>query len=203
MITGEGHGAMSSTGSDGLVRDGSRPEGGGMAQDDQREHQHDANDANDDSDLVELARSVIDANRYMVLGTADADGLPHVSPVYFTPVRHRDLYWVSSPRSRHSANVASRPEVSIVVFDSQVPIGGAQAVYMAARAELVPDAELEECARVFSGRYPELKEFGPDDLRAPADLRLYRARVHEHSVLVRGSDPRRGRGVDSRFVVQL
>jgi len=160
-------------------------------------------DADDLSDLEELARSVIDANKYMVLGTADGDGLPHVSPVYFTPDRHRDLYWVSSPESRHSKNIASRPEVSIVVFDSQVPIGGAKAVYMAARAELVPDHELEQRARFYCGRYPELRTFGPDDLRSPADLRLYRARVHEHSVLVRGSDPKRGRGVDSRFVVQL
>jgi nitroimidazol reductase NimA-like FMN-containing flavoprotein (pyridoxamine 5'-phosphate oxidase superfamily) len=156
-----------------------------------------------DEDLEEMARRVIDANKYLVLATAGPDGTPWVSPVYFTPDGYGDLYWVSSPESRHSANVASRPEVSIVVFDSQVPIGGAEAVYLVARAELVPDEEIEACARTFCGRYPELEQFTADQLRPPADLRLYRARVSEHSVLVRGSDPERGRGTDSRYVVTL
>ena len=40
------------------------------------------------------------------------------------------LFWVSSPQARHSRNLAARPQVSIVVFDSQVPVGSAAAVYM-------------------------------------------------------------------------
>ena len=33
--------------------------------------------------LNDLARTIIDANRYMALGTAGADGHPWVSPVWF------------------------------------------------------------------------------------------------------------------------
>jgi uncharacterized protein YhbP (UPF0306 family) len=153
--------------------------------------------------LSTRARAVIDANKYLTLGTADADGRPWAAPVYFTPDGYTHLYWISSPEARHSRNIAVRPEVCVVVFDSQVAIGGAEAVYFAATAGLVPDDELEQCARLYSSRLPELKGFPPDELRAPAAFRLYRATITEASVLVRGGDPELGTGVDSRLVVDL
>jgi hypothetical protein len=153
--------------------------------------------------LERMARRVIDANKYMTLATADDAGMPWASPVYYTPEGYDVFYWASSPDSVHSRNLAGRPELSIVIFDSQVPIGAAEAVYMVASADIVPDVELERCAAAYGSRFPELREFAPDELRAPAELRLYRARVAEHSVLVRGGDPEFGRGVDTRVVVSL
>lgn len=150
-----------------------------------------------------IARAVIDANKYMTLATADAAGRPWASPVYYTPDGYDVFYWASSPDARHSRNLAQRPDLGLVIFDSTVPIGGAQAVYMAARAELVPYDELAGCAELYVSRFPELRRFGPDELRAPAALRLYRATVAEHSVLVGGGDPDYGRGVDTRLTVTL
>jgi nitroimidazol reductase NimA-like FMN-containing flavoprotein (pyridoxamine 5'-phosphate oxidase superfamily) len=155
-------------------------------------------------ELEARARDLIDTNRYLTLGTADRDGRPWVSPVYYTPVGYATFYWVSSPEARHSRNLALRPDVSMVVFDSRAPIGAAEAVYMAARAEEVPEGELaEQSSRAFRPRFPGIRGFGPDELRQPAPLRLYRATVTEHSVLIRGSDPTHGRGVDSRLAVTL
>ena len=68
----------------------------------------------------------------MMLGTADEDGQPWVTPVWFAREGYDELYWVSEPRPRHSRNIAVRPQMSIVVFDSQVPVGSAAAVYMQA-----------------------------------------------------------------------
>ena len=53
-----------------------------------------------------------------------------------------DFYWVSSPEAHHSRNVLERPEVQIVIFDSSVAVGHAEAVYLSARARAVPEAEL-------------------------------------------------------------
>ncbi len=156
-----------------------------------------------DPRLVAMARRIIDDNRYVTLGTADGNGNPWVTPVFFTPVDHREIYWVSSPDSTHSRNLAVRPQVRLVVFDSTVPVGQAEAVYMAARAGLVPDEEIRDCAAAFSARLPGLREFGVDDLTGGASLRLYRALVTEHSVLIRGGDPTYGRELDSREVVTL
>jgi hypothetical protein len=56
----------------------------------------------DDTALRDIAHGVLDANRYLVLGTIEQDGRPRVSPVYFTHDDYRRLYWVSSPASTHS-----------------------------------------------------------------------------------------------------
>lgn len=153
--------------------------------------------------LETVARNVIDANMYMVLATANTDGRPWVSPVYFTPDGYTDFYWVSSPEALHSRNIADRPDVSIVVFDSQVAIGDAEAVYLSAAAEQVNEHELDRCVEVFNSRVPEVADIGPEQLRPPGPLRLYRATVTEVSILIRGSDPEHGRGVDSRMPLQL
>ena len=86
-------------------------------------------------DLEATARSIIESNLYMVLGTADESGQPWVSPVYYAAEGYADFYWISSPDARHSRNLAARPHIRIVVFDSQVPIDTGQGVYMAAVAE--------------------------------------------------------------------
>lgn len=148
-----------------------------------------------------MARRILDSNRYMVMATVSDDGRPWVTPVYFTPHNYREMYWVSDPEAAHSRNIAQRPDASIVVFDSSVPIGAAEAVYMSAAAEEVEPSP-EVCSVAFHPRF-EAKSFNPEDLRAPARLRLYRASVAQWWVLIRGSDPVWGRGTDTRLEVSL
>jgi hypothetical protein len=107
-----------------------------------------------------------------------------VSPVWFAlvPGGYRELFWVSDPRARHSRNLAARPEVAIVIFDSHAT-GGWNAVYLSATAEQLED--VDEGIEVFSRRSEE-KGFGPwgrDRVVAPARHRLYRATALEHFVL--------------------
>src|SRR6202000_2951329 len=103
-------------------------------------------------------------------------------PVYYTADRGTHFYWVSRPESRHAGNIAVRPEVGIVIYDSQVPVGRAEAVYLAAHAELVGEADIERCAAIFRGTLPDLAAFVPERLRAPHPLRLYRAEIRDASV---------------------
>ena len=49
------------------------------------------------SDHVALARGIVDAGLYMVLGTADAHGRPWVSPVYFASQSYREYFWGLRP----------------------------------------------------------------------------------------------------------
>jgi uncharacterized protein YhbP (UPF0306 family) len=144
-----------------------------------------------DQDLAAVARGIIDANLYMVLGTADEAGRPWVSPVYYAAAGRTEFYWVSSPEARHSRNLGTRPQLSIVVFDSQVPIGTGQGVYMSAVAEELTGADLERGIDIFSrssvghGGH----EWTVEDVRPPSLYRLYRATASEHSVLDPGSHP--------------
>jgi nitroimidazol reductase NimA-like FMN-containing flavoprotein (pyridoxamine 5'-phosphate oxidase superfamily) len=137
------------------------------------------------SDPDAVARILIDSNMYMALGTADETGRPWVSPVYYAADRYTDFYWVSGPDTTHSRNLATRADVSIVIFDSQAPIGTGQAVYMLASAEEVTSAELQHGIDVFSRRSKAHGErkWTLDDVRQPAFHRLYRATAAQHWVL--------------------
>jgi uncharacterized protein YhbP (UPF0306 family) len=156
-------------------------------------------------DLAVHARRVIDANRYMALGTVDEAGHPWVSPVWFASEDHRSFHWVSSPDAKHSRNLAAHPEVAIAIFDSSVPVGGAQAVYMKGVAKELTGAELEQGLEVFDrvSRQDIGRAFGLDDVQGSALFRLYRATVSEHWVLIAGRDPDRGSGVDRSERVSL
>jgi nitroimidazol reductase NimA-like FMN-containing flavoprotein (pyridoxamine 5'-phosphate oxidase superfamily) len=144
------------------------------------------------TDFSDMARGIIESNRFMVLGTADEAGVPWVTPVWYAQSDYRRFVWVSSPDRRHSRNVRARPQVSIVVFDSRVAVGAARAVYMSARAEELSGAELERQIAFFdtAGRAQGLpRRWTVQDAVAPAPYRLYRATVSQHWVLDPDSSP--------------
>ena len=152
------------------------------------------------SDFGDMARGIIDSNRYMVLGTADETGVPWVTPVWFAHADHRRFIWVSAPDRRHSRNVGARADVSIVIFDSQVAVGSARAVYMSARAEELSGADLESGIAFFDSATEAQglsRRWSLQDVLAPAPYRLYRATVSQHWVLDPDSSP------DDRAAVTL
>jgi hypothetical protein len=134
------------------------------------------------------AKAIVDANRYLTLGTADEAGLPWVTPVWYATADYREFLWVSSPETRHSRNIASRPEVAIVIFDSQVPAGSAQAVYISAHALELKGDELERGVETFSesSQAQGLPAWTGDDVEPPARHRLYRATASELFLLTSG-----------------
>jgi len=156
-------------------------------------------------ELSQLARTVIDSNSYMALGTADETGHPWVSPVWFASEDYTRFHWVSSPDSRHSRNLAARPEVAIAIFDSSAAPGTAEAVYMSGRAEELTGNELERGIELFDRRSQKniARVWELSDVQPPSLFRLYRATATEHFVLIRGRDPERGTGVDRREPVTL
>jgi uncharacterized protein YhbP (UPF0306 family) len=151
-----------------------------------------------DLELADDVRRVIDKNRYMALGTADEVGHPWVSPVWFSSEDYRNFHWVSSPDAKHSRNLAVHPEVAIAIYDSSVPVGGAEAVYMKGVATELTGDELEQGMEVFDrvSRKDMDRRWGVKDVQGAALFRLYRATVSEHWVLIRGGDRALGSGVD-------
>jgi nitroimidazol reductase NimA-like FMN-containing flavoprotein (pyridoxamine 5'-phosphate oxidase superfamily) len=138
-----------------------------------------------ETDPTATAKAIIDANLYMVVGTADEAGRPWVSPVYYAPVDYRDFVWVSRPETLHSRNLVAQPQISIVIFDSSVPIGTGQGVYMAAIAEEVTGDARVAAIDVFSRRSLEHggREWTLEDVEPPAEIRPYRATASAHYIL--------------------
>lgn len=101
---------------------------------------------------------------------------------------------MSSPNVTHSHNILVRSEVSIVIFDSRVPVGMGQAVYISAVANELTEIEFDRGIRIYNGRFQNPAEHGvrtikPEDVRAPAPYRLYRATAQEHWILDPTSHP--------------
>jgi hypothetical protein len=145
-------------------------------------------DLTQQSELEAVAKTIIDSNLYMTLGTADEAGRPWASPVYYAPGGYTEFLWVSAPEATHSRNLVARPQLGIVIFDSRTPINTGQGVYMSAVAEQLTGDDLDPGIETFSRRSQAhgAGEWTRADVLAPARLRLYRATASETFVLGAG-----------------
>lgn len=150
-------------------------------------------------DPAGTVRDIVDAGLYLVLGTAGETGRPWASPVYFAHSGYTEFFWVSAPEALHSRNIAVRPQVSIVIFNSQVPIGTGQGAYLDADAGEVTGGGLDRALGIFSDR--SLAHGGTawtrKDVQVGGGLRMYRAAAHRHWILAKDGRP------DHRVAVQL
>ena len=64
-------------------------------------------------DLEATARRLVDEAMYMTLATADDEGRPWASPLWFAASGYSQFLWVSDPEARHSRNLTARPDVAI------------------------------------------------------------------------------------------
>ncbi len=149
---------------------------------------------NDDGadERLRVLRSVIGANRFMTLATADAQGTPWASPVWFARQDERRLLWASRPTTRHSRNIAARPEVAIVIYDSRTTPDERQAVYIEATAKELEGEELDSGLSAFSRESLSqgLSEWPRERVTEPAGFRLYQATVTAWFILADGPDER-------------
>jgi uncharacterized protein YhbP (UPF0306 family) len=138
-----------------------------------------------DRDPAAIAKAIIDANSYLVLGTADEAGRPWASPVWYAHEQYTEFFWVSSPEARHSRNLSTRPEVGIVIFDSRQPAGTGQGAYLSAVAAKLAGTDVDRGIGVFSRRSVTegMREWTLADVQPPARHRLYRATANEHFIL--------------------
>lgn len=134
---------------------------------------------------ADAARRVIDANSYLTLATADDKGRPWATPVWFAEHDLREFYWVSRHETRHSRNLAERPNVALAIFDSTVPVGGAIAVYVEGVATEVGTSDLPAALDVYGDRSEArgLRRWQVSDVTGFAPHRLYRATATQVYVL--------------------
>ena len=139
---------------------------------------------NEHEDLGAAARAIIDSNYYMVLGTANADGLPWANPVFYAAKDYREFFWISKPDVTHSLNLDVRPELGIVIFDSQQPPGTGSGLYMSAAAGRVDESDVDLALETYPGP-PErgARRISREELVGTGPYRLYRATASQHFML--------------------
>jgi len=145
------------------------------------------------------AAAILGGQRFVVLGTADADG-PWTAAAQYR-LLPRGLYVESDVSSRHARAIAASGVASGVVFDSSAAPADADGVQLAFAAREV-DAEASAIRDVLGARLP--RDAGDDDpatvLAAPTK-RLYVLAAERAFVFDR--DAWRSRGTDARLEVDV
>lgn len=156
----------------------------------------------EDKETVEY---LIKNEHHLTLATADTEGVPWISPVFFVPDEKGQLFWVSSKNAHHSENIRKRSEVSIVIV-GKLPAGDMDGVYIEADAfELTDVDEIEKAIEVFSMRSQPTKftTKGIEDVTGKAAWRVYKAVPKSVSKRADATDEESGQAITVRKAVDL
>lgn len=142
------------------------------------------------TDNAAHARAILDDTCYAVLATADADGTPWATPVWFAHDDLSRIFWLSWPGSRHSRLIEQRPEIALTVFDTGAVPNQGTAFYATATARRCPDDQLDDGLDIVNrrSRAQGIGEFPRERLTGASRLRLYVAEVTEAWVLDQDAD---------------
>jgi nitroimidazol reductase NimA-like FMN-containing flavoprotein (pyridoxamine 5'-phosphate oxidase superfamily) len=66
--------------------------------------------------IDDRVRALLERENTLVLASTADDGTPAATPLFYYADGETDLYWLSSPDSRHSRNMSARPRVAVAVF---------------------------------------------------------------------------------------
>jgi len=121
------------------------------------------------------AQEIVRRLLYVTVATASSGGEPWNSPVYSAYDDHANFYWTSSPLAKHSRNIVQNGKAFLAIYDSTVPVGKGEGVYVeATAAALVAPEEINEAKVNLARRVG--KQVGPETERLDAGVqRVYRA----------------------------
>jgi len=122
-----------------------------------------------DKRAVEIIKQI----RYATLATVTAEGLPWNSPVAHEYDNDLNIYWVSDKEGQHSKNVTAKNKVFIVIYDSTVPEGDGEGVYIQANVKQATDPEeILKVRRIKKGSHFEQS---PDTFLGESIRYMYKA----------------------------
>jgi len=118
---------------------------------------------------------ILKTNIYAAVATSTLAGEPWNSPVYVVYDEILNFYWASGRASQHSRNVHENPQVFLAIYDSSVPWGTGEGVFIQADAIEVTDlSEIAKACNIRKARVPNAKQ-PPEDFIGDRPRRIYRA----------------------------
>lgn len=125
--------------------------------------------------MEEKVARILQTCLYATVATSDTAGQPWNSPVYCVYDDRLNLYWASAQSSQHSQNIRANPQVFIVIYDSTMPWGTGEGIFIQATASVVDDPT--EIAKVCALRQARVADATqpPSDFAGDRPRRIYRA----------------------------
>ncbi len=106
--------------------------------------------------VKELVKKCAASTMYCSIASAGNGGV-WISPVAFATDSKFDVYFVSSPRSRHMKNISKSGGVAVAIYNTaQKALGGKIGVQMEGKAKPVKDMRgIENAYRIYFSKLPE------------------------------------------------
>ncbi len=101
------------------------------------------------TDLPERFQRLLEHIPYVTIATVCPNGQPWNSPVVGRFDDDMNLYWVSWKKNQHSKNVAHDARIFAVIYDSRVPEGQGEALYLQMSAHALRRDELAEAQKIY------------------------------------------------------
>lgn len=103
-----------------------------------------------------VLRGFLAGQSTLALATAgERDGRPQVVPLFFASDDDFNLYWISSPDSRHSANIADWNDVAVTIFAQTWEWTGIKGVQIEGVATPVTgDDERARALAIYRAKFP-------------------------------------------------
>lgn len=125
------------------------------------------------------AKQIFQNIQYAALATADSQGDPWNTPVFCAYDKLGRIYWSSHIESMHSKNIAQRPQIFIVLYNSKAGKGEGTGLYIKAGVDVLTDIDEIKEALVLLGKRRGKSFDHPEKFVANAQQRLYRATPHK------------------------
>lgn len=152
-------------------------------------------------DLSKRAKEIIEQIEYVTIASVDGDGMPWNAPVFTAYDEEHNFYWGTHKDSQKATNIRNNPNVFLVIYDSTVPSGTGEGVYMKADAkELSDSSEVRRVFEVLKTRHAtSFWDFKA--LSGEGPIRLYKATVKQ--AWMNDGDRKNGHYIDARTEVNL
>ncbi len=104
---------------------------------------------------VALTEFMAGQSTLVLATTGEQDGRPQATPLFFAADEEFNLYWVSSPDSRHSTNIADWDVAEAAIFVQTWDWTGIKGVQLAGTASVVAgDDERARALGVYKSKFP-------------------------------------------------
>ena len=152
-------------------------------------------------DNVTLAKGIIEKILYITIASVTPDGKPWNSPVYSAYDEKYNFYWISWTKNQHSKNINHNPNVFLSIYDSTVPEGTGEGVYVQGKAyELTDRTEIEFADELINKRVGD-KGRNADLFLNKSPRRMYK--VVPEKFWVMGRLVLDGQNVNNRIEIHL
>lgn len=108
------------------------------------------------AEMRPVLREFLQSQSTLALATAALDnGSPQVAPLFFASDDDFNLYWVSDPDSRHSANLADWNDAAVAIYAPTWAWNGIKGVQLEGDAmPVTDDAERARALELYTAKFP-------------------------------------------------